>query len=541
MNVRQIIVLTLLLLSLTALAGRRTDKQMRAIALSQLTATTVNGARSMGALRLEKVMENKALTIYGDTTVGFCVVSRDDRHTAVVGLSPLPFVAEEMPDGFKWWLTRMTERLSDDAPLRTRSVTPVANFLKTTWGQTSPYNGACPTIGSRNCPTGCVATSMAQVMRYFSYPAKGKGVGYYTLNNKDHIKIINKTYAWEKMLPEYSSTSGSTNKKAVQELMADAGAAVHMKYTVSSGAAATSDAARAFFEHFSYDSLAIRYYLREYYTEEEWMGTIYNELALKRPIMFGGIDASKESGHSFLFSGCDEAGRLWVNWGWQGSCDGYYDIDNLKPDGDNYSDGQEMIIGLKPQLEPDADDEYTSQWGYDQPFTLKAIGRDSLQFGIGTYYNISPLYFKGKLLYRIQSQTDKSIDYKTMLDLEKYGDAVPTFYGYGPEEGEDEEKDTIVVSNLKAGVYELCFVSQAKGELTPRLLRTWGGTQSITFTKRADGTLIVEGDDPTAISAPHKTSSTTRRNTYDLRGRKTNGSPSSSGIYIIDGRKTIVP
>lgn len=39
-------------------------------------------------------------------------------------------------------------------------------LLKTRWGQGNPYNSLLPT----NCPTGCTATSAAQIMAYYKYP-----------------------------------------------------------------------------------------------------------------------------------------------------------------------------------------------------------------------------------------------------------------------------------------------------------------------------------------------------------------------------------
>ncbi len=39
-------------------------------------------------------------------------------------------------------------------------------LLTTSWGQDAPYNANCPVVDGVRCPTGCVATAMAQVMRY---------------------------------------------------------------------------------------------------------------------------------------------------------------------------------------------------------------------------------------------------------------------------------------------------------------------------------------------------------------------------------------
>ena len=47
-------------------------------------------------------------------------------------------------------------------------------LLGTRWGQGCGYNSYCPYNPESpycfRCPTGCVATAMAQVMRYWQYP-----------------------------------------------------------------------------------------------------------------------------------------------------------------------------------------------------------------------------------------------------------------------------------------------------------------------------------------------------------------------------------
>ena len=56
---------------------------------------------------------------------------------------------------------------------RPTSVTPL---ITTEWGQTSPYNDMCPEYATgKRCKTSCVATAMAQIMRYHKYPTNGVG------------------------------------------------------------------------------------------------------------------------------------------------------------------------------------------------------------------------------------------------------------------------------------------------------------------------------------------------------------------------------
>jgi hypothetical protein len=72
------------------------------------------------------------------------------------------------------------------APLKTREIintpTKIGPLLKTTWDQTAPYNNMCPVASNGGmegyggrCPTGCVATAMAQILNYWQWPKQGWG------------------------------------------------------------------------------------------------------------------------------------------------------------------------------------------------------------------------------------------------------------------------------------------------------------------------------------------------------------------------------
>ncbi|MFI5205730.1 MAG: Spi family protease inhibitor, partial [Candidatus Paceibacterales bacterium] len=55
------------------------------------------------------------------------------------------------------------------------AVNSVAPLLSTTWNQSPQYNALCP----GNSVTGCVATAMAQIMKYWNHPAQGTGSSSY--------------------------------------------------------------------------------------------------------------------------------------------------------------------------------------------------------------------------------------------------------------------------------------------------------------------------------------------------------------------------
>ena len=100
-------------------------------------------------------------------------------------------------------------------------------MVKTKWDQTEPYYNQCPkpTGGSQPCVTGCVATSMAQVMKYHNYPQHGEGIVSYSTtiegaNRKLTINLAQKDFDWENMLNIYKKGNYSdTEADAVAYLM----------------------------------------------------------------------------------------------------------------------------------------------------------------------------------------------------------------------------------------------------------------------------------------------------------------------------------
>lgn len=331
-----------LALFLTAVAqGReRTAAEMRQIAMMQLGLSATTRASSA---ELKRMYTGEMLSIYG-TDKAFVVVSSDTQFTPVLGYSDTSFNSDNLPANFRWWLARITASMRNgyvSSYTPTRSTSSGSYLCTAQWGQESPYNLNCPKSFGRygsNLYTGCVATAMSQIMYYYKYPATGSGTDCtYTVTRSSssegttHSRNFTSTYDWSNMIDDYTGQSTSTQQQAVATLMWDAGTAVHMQYTSDGSGAFTNDAASAFVENFGYDSLSVNYLTRLYYSDEEWMSIIDNEISNGRPILYSGVDATS-GGHAFVIDGIDGNGYVHVNWGWDGTANGFYDIADLKPD-----------------------------------------------------------------------------------------------------------------------------------------------------------------------------------------------------------------
>jgi hypothetical protein len=149
--------------------------------------------------------------------------------------------------------------------------------------------------------------------------------------------------------------------------------------------------------------------LRFFYDDVEWRGLVYTELANQRPILYAGSPNSKEesAGHAFVFHGLNAEGMVYVNWGWNGTCDGYYDIDLLQPGKDavqkgDYSGSGQMIYGFNPTNTPSEDVEEKSVWGTDTICSF-LIEKDSLVLKARGIFNYNYRAFRGKLLVTLDN------------------------------------------------------------------------------------------------------------------------------------------
>lgn len=236
----------------------------------------------------------------------------------------------------------------------------VQPLLKTTWGQNTPYNQHCPQRTNadgelENCPVGCVALALGQIMKYYNYPETGKGSKSYQpfgLSEVISADFENTQYHWELMRDSYvrfGSYKSYTDEEAdaVATLLFHTGVSVGTIYQLSgSSAFAYGNIPRDLVENFRYAEDEIRYLSRNDYDKEEWMALIFNELSNGRPIFYAG-NSPTSGGHAFVLDGYDTTGQVHINWGWRGTDNEYYDIDLLEGE-NNYSENQSMVIGIMP-------------------------------------------------------------------------------------------------------------------------------------------------------------------------------------------------
>jgi len=249
--------------------------------------------------------------------------------------------------------------MSTPSAKRAAKTTIVGALMSSKWDQAPYYNANCPA----GTPTGCVATSIAQVMRYWTWPTIGSGYhtykpASYSSRNAD---FGDTAYNWTSM-PLTSSTTH------VAKLMADVGVAVDMNYGTTSSGAYTlinespiincSEYALKTYFHYKRSIHGVLRYSDYTGVSTTPAGTwglmLKTDIDASRPILYSGHGPA--GGHAWVCDGYDASNKFHFNWGWSGSGpDGYYTVDNLNPPslgigggGGAFNVQQAVIMGIEP-------------------------------------------------------------------------------------------------------------------------------------------------------------------------------------------------
>ncbi len=305
--------------------------------------------------------------VFNNNNGGFVIASGDDIATEILAYSDHgTFDYATINPNFKWWLEQYQKQIAfvrDNGiqttvvpKTETRADVPI--LITTRWDQGIPYNNEIYNQTEHRYLTGCVATTMSQVMNYHEWPVTGIGSKTYTddvSSGKTFTTDFSAhTYDWANMANTYSSTSTQAQKDAVAQLMYDAGVSVEMQYGTSSqgGSGAYSEyISYALVNYFGYDKGA-RIYYRDYCTDAEWSDLLYTELSAGRPVMYGGVDAYGAGGHSFICDGYESStDQYHFNWGWSGSGDCYCSLSAIKGSGYNWQYYQDAVVGIQKPIE----------------------------------------------------------------------------------------------------------------------------------------------------------------------------------------------
>lgn len=310
---------------------------------------------------------------------GFIIIAGEDRATQVLGYSDkgqidfnnLPYSLRGLLDSYKHEIEYLQTCTDNDliaAPQSFKATSTVGPLVQTTWGQEDPYDWQCPIYQGQYCVVGCVATAMAQVMKYWQYPEGSSAISsYYCYDIRQTVpQLPATTFNYNLMLNSYCHWDWD-NSQLIQDTYTDAqaqevaklgrycGQAVKMGYSPEGSGAYTSNQLSAM-KSFGFSGATL--YTRSSvwgsgYSNTQWENMIKAEIDAGRPILYSASDTNGGGGHAFICDGYNSDGKFHFNMGWYGTCDGWYASTALNMthrDGDylKFNSGHEMITGIEP-------------------------------------------------------------------------------------------------------------------------------------------------------------------------------------------------
>jgi len=314
--------------------------------------------------------EHQSLTtfyLFRFIPTGFVIVAADDASMPILGYSTENRVPDEITnpatrDWLEGYSREIFQIISNNLPNKetlkewnsirdgsmpspSKDINPL---LTTTWDQGCYYNALCPADPSAyfSCGhvyTGCVATAMAQIMKYHNFPPQGVGTHSYT-HPEYGLQTANfgaTTYNWSAM----PNNVGGSNTP-VATIMYHAGVSVNMDYAPDGSGAYSEDVPYALQNYFNYHPDVTIKYKNNYPNVEDFKALLRADLDQQLPIYYSG---SGSVGHAFVCDGYRmNDGKFHFNWGWSGSSDGWFAIGALNPGGNSFNDNNSAVVHIKP-------------------------------------------------------------------------------------------------------------------------------------------------------------------------------------------------
>mgnify|MGYP003082499211 FL=1 len=358
----------------------------------------------------------------------------------------------------------------------------VAPLLKTTWSQDAPYNAL---LGYNY--TGCVATTISQVLKYHEWPVQGMGNVSY-VNTSDSRTLSGNLnlsqYDWANMLPNYDAPVQATQaqRNAVAKLMKDVGLASGMQYHPGFAVATNQGAFDAFVKHFDYQATCV------YQSTEGpsvFADLLRQELVDGFPFYFYGATKDYKGAHAWVVDGFDDKGFFHMNFGWNGQSNGYYSLSalNLSQSGKEFN-GAKLAFsrafmaifahpnktGVKridPSLMPERGNlSFTAEGAFTRKDGVERISNRMETYPVELSYIINKgLPFKGDVGVTVIDEQNNRVATAASQWHNEGGFTQQFFTGYGDGKMQTDGilstpiSVNVPLKGLKEGVYTLKVVS----------------------------------------------------------------------------------
>ena len=289
---------------------------------------------------------------------GFVIVAADDCVSPVLGFSDEGrlFDKNHVPEALQALLQSYIGQIEYGVAnqlVATESTSQrgafVGPLLTTTWGDGAFYNDQCPeesTGPNGHVYASSVAVAMAQIVKYYRYPVRGRGSHSYggdygTLSTDFEAS----EYDFDHMPDALSETSSAQEVNAVAKLISDCGIAVSADYRSYGTGADFTNLLSGLINHFGF-SPNMGYGRHAFYTEAEWNDMIRSNIDASMPLLYmtrdyfyGGVCA--------ILDGYEDNGYYHFNFCLNGDYDGWFKLAAIVLTGP-FLDSQTAIMNIKP-------------------------------------------------------------------------------------------------------------------------------------------------------------------------------------------------
>jgi hypothetical protein len=318
--------------------------------------------------------ENSVYYAFNFTDGGFVIVSADDLFTPIIGFSTEGAYSEiDAPENWQWLMNEFAEmiafgqrqkmstnpkyaemwqQLTAEFPSLSRGSREVVvgPLCKAMWNQDAPYNYYAPL--SQGGPAGkayagCVATAMSIIMHYWRWPATGTGSHTYNPNVgwcNTNFPILSANFGeTEYHFNGMANSIKSGLNNPVSILMYHCGVAVDMMFCHSGSGAFSQDVPDVIKNYFRYDERAT-IYDKNWMSNQAWIDLLKIDLNKGFPLYNSGC--SNSGCHAFVCDGYTDDNLFHYNFGWGGSANGYYTVNNVN----GFHSSQSAIINFIPDM-----------------------------------------------------------------------------------------------------------------------------------------------------------------------------------------------
>jgi hypothetical protein len=235
----------------------------------------------------------------------------------------------------------------------------VAPLVQSKWyqgmeGSTYCYNYYTP----NHYLCGCVATALAQLMRYYSFPSTGVGKTYFDIKVDGFPESVSLLggdgvggpYDWNNMVLDPDANTTDAQRQAIGALTYDAGITVHTEYSFSGSGANNRYVTSALTGTFGYANAKYAFNSGSNIPSNELITMINPNLDATFPVILGITDGT--AGHEILVDGYGyTSATLYhhLNLGYGGLDDAWYNLPTINTTYYDFTAIPDCIYNIFPQ------------------------------------------------------------------------------------------------------------------------------------------------------------------------------------------------